>query len=69
MEIEFGDKKLLKLYTTGTDRRLPSDIPQKFLKIVTILETAIDIYGLWDINSLNFEHLQGKDKQWHQFYH
>lgn len=65
MEIAFPNKKLLRLYETGSGRplRLEQRLIDSFFEVVAILEAARDIHDLWRRPSLNFEKLQGiKDR-------
>lgn len=60
MDVEFGNKNLLNLYTTGKCRRprLTEDIKKKFLMRVKSLKAAVTIYDLWQTSSMHFEKLQ-----------
>jgi proteic killer suppression protein len=61
LQIQFKSKHLLELYTKGKSKKydVPRNIAVKFVKVVTMLEAAQDIYDLWRLSSLNFEKLKG----------
>jgi proteic killer suppression protein len=60
LEIEFHNKKIETLYTTGKSSKLKLDqqIVQSFFETVAILESAKDIHDLWNSPGLHFEKLQ-----------
>ncbi len=63
MEVEFENEDLVKLYLGD---KLPKgyqpSIVKAFLKTIKILEASKRIEDLYKINSLNFEALKGKKK-------
>lgn len=61
MEFEFTKKHLVELYEKGKSKKypLPSDIIDRFVEVVAVLESAENIYDLWRTPSLNFEKMQG----------
>ena len=61
MQIEFRNRALVQLYTTGKSgkSKLPGNVINKFFMRVQQLEAADDIYDLWKTASLNFEKLEG----------
>lgn len=61
MNVYIDDKELLKLYTTGTSKklRLPELIIDKFFATIQKIEAASTIYDLWNDKGLNFEKLNG----------
>lgn len=63
MEFRFENKDLEKLYTSGKSRkyRLSEDIIDKFFARIRQIESANDIYDLWNDKGLNFEKLKGHD--------
>ncbi len=65
MKIEFLNKDLLKLFTTGKSKkyRLEQRIVRQFFEVVASIQAAKDIYDLWNEPSLKFEKLQGHDKR------
>ena len=66
MEIYFSNKKLERLYETGSSRkyRLDKSVIDSFFEVIAIFEAAKDIYDLWKQPSLNFERLQGCDNRY-----
>lgn len=63
MELEFKNKKLEKLYTTGKSSKykVEKQVLTGFFEALAILDAAKDIYDLWNQPSLNFE----KYKTWY----
>lgn len=61
MTIEFKNKHLLALYKKGKSKKytLNKAVLNNFFSVVAILESAKDIYDLWNLPSLNFETMQG----------
>ena len=59
MEVDFKNKELLKLYETGSSRKLKltQDIIDEFFFGVQSIIDAYDIYDLWNDKSLHFEKL------------
>lgn len=66
MKVYFPNKKLQKLYETGSSSkyRLDEAVIDSFFEVIAILEAAKDIYDLWKQPSLNFERLQGHDNRY-----
>ena len=66
MEVNFLNKKLLKLYQTGKSNKykLDSNVIQGFFEVVAILTASKDILDLWKEPSLNFEKLSGYKKRY-----
>jgi len=61
LTIEFKNKQLLTLYKKGKSKKytLNKAVLNNFFSVVVILESAKDIYDLWNLPSLNFEKMQG----------
>lgn len=62
MDFRFDNEDLEKLYSEGKSKKynkLSSDIVDKFYARIQQIESAIDIYDLWNDRGLNFEKLQG----------
>ncbi len=57
MEVFIDDKELIKLYTSGHNRKLKlrPEIVEKFFASLQKIEAAYNIYDLWKDSSLNFE--------------
>lgn len=66
MDFRVDNKDLEKLYTDGRSRkyRLPDDIVDKFFARIRQIESANDIYDLWNDKGLNFEKLQGFESRY-----
>ena len=73
MIIEFEDKALEDLFTTGSTsdnryNKLPKDIIKRYVKVVNYLRAAARIENLYLINSLHYEKkkgdLEGIDAVW-----
>lgn len=66
MEITFTNKKLEKLYETGSSNKykLEKAVITSFFEVVAILESSKDIYDLWKLPSLKFEKLQGHENKY-----
>ncbi|NLJ38059.1 MAG: hypothetical protein GX432_04770 [Candidatus Atribacteria bacterium] len=59
MDLQFGNKDLENLYTTGKSRRYQRNVVKKFFLRVQSLKAAKNIYDLWNLHSLHFERLSG----------
>jgi len=59
VDLQFGNRDLENLYTTGKSRYYPDNIIEKFFKRIQSLKAAKDIYDLWSLKSLHFESLSG----------
>lgn len=61
MKVYIEDKELIRLYTTGSSKklRLPGSVVEKFLATVQKIESAVTIHDLWKNAGLNFEKLKG----------
>ena len=66
MNIEFKNKHLVDLYSKGKSKKYPlaTNIIRKFFVVVAILESANDIYDLWNEPPLKFEKLKGFDNRY-----
>ncbi len=73
MFIEFEDKALEDLFTTGSTsdnryKKLPKDIVKRYVKVVNYLRAAVRIENLYLIKSLHYEkkegNLKGVDAVW-----
>lgn len=64
MEIEFSNKDLLNLYTTGKSKKyqINKNVVKKFFKRIQQLEAAKDIYDLWKTPSVKFEKIKRSKK-------
>jgi proteic killer suppression protein len=63
MDVEINNKDLLKLYTTGKSKkyRLPSEILDKFLLRINLIQAAKDIYDIWNDKAARFKKLEGAE--------
>lgn len=61
MTVEFKNKHLFVLYTKGKSKKYPLNrsVLNNFFSVVAMLESAKNIYDLWNLPSLKFEKLQG----------
>jgi proteic killer suppression protein len=66
LQVDFKNKHLVELYTTGRSRKYPlqSNVIRKFIEVVAILESADDIYDLWNEPSLKFERMKGYENRY-----
>jgi plasmid maintenance system killer protein len=60
LNVHINDKELLKLYETGSSKklRLPETVIDKFFATIQKIESATTIYDFWNDRSLNFEKLK-----------
>ncbi|MCG8570540.1 MAG: type II toxin-antitoxin system RelE/ParE family toxin [Spirochaetes bacterium] len=65
MDVIFNNKKLEKLYETGKSNKYKLDkrVITSFFEVISILESANDIYDLWNMPSLKFEKLSGTNNR------
>lgn len=61
MNVHINDKELIRLYETGSSRklRLPDDVIDKFFATIQKIESATSIHDFWHDKGLNFERLKG----------
>ncbi len=61
MQVEFGNKELLEIYTKGHSPKcgFPKSVIRKFFMRIESFEAAKDIYDLWNSASLHFKRLKG----------
>lgn len=61
MNVQINDKELIKLYETGSSKklRLPEAVIDKFFAIVQKIESATSIHDFWKDSGLKFEKLRG----------
>ncbi len=61
MDVILDDKELIKLYESGSSRKLKlsPNIIDKFFAGIQKIESAINIYDLWADPGLKFEKLHG----------
>jgi len=59
VDLQFGNKDLENLYTTGKSRRYQRNVVKKFFLRVQSHKAAKDIYDLWNLRSLQFERHSG----------
>jgi toxin HigB-1 len=61
LNVYIDNKDLEKLYTTGFSKKLklPDQVIDKFFATIQKIESAINIYDLWQDKGLNFEKLKG----------
>lgn len=73
MQIDFRDKALEELYTTGKTkdhkyRKLPADVIKRYAKVVNFLRSVRRLEDLFLIKSLHYEkkegNLNGVDVVW-----
>jgi len=66
LKIEFSNKELLKLYTTGKSKKyqLNQNVIRKFFMRIQQLEAAKDIYDLWTTPSVKFEKIKSSKKMY-----
>jgi toxin HigB-1 len=59
--VHIDDKDLIKLYETGSSKklRLTENVIEKFFATVQKIESAINIYDFWKDSGLKFEKLKG----------
>lgn len=63
MNVFINDKELIRLYESGHSKKLklPEPVINKFFATVQKIESATDIYDLWNDKGLNFEKLKGSN--------
>ena len=61
MTVYINDKDLIKLYETGSSRKLklPENVIDKFFATVQKIESATSIHDFWKDCGLKFEKLKG----------
>lgn len=61
MIVNIDDKDLIKLYETGSSKklRLPESVIEKFFATVQKIESATNIHDFWKDSGLKFEKLKG----------
>jgi proteic killer suppression protein len=61
LNVHINDKELLKLYETGSSKklRLPESVIDKFFATIQKIESAISICDFWKDSGLRFEKLKG----------
>ena len=61
MIVNIDDKDLIKLYETGSSKklRLPENVIEKFFATVQKIESATTILDFWKDSGLKFEKLKG----------
>ena len=61
VHININDKELLKLYQTGSSKklRLPETVIDKFFATIQKIESATSIHDFWKDSGLGFEKLRG----------
>jgi toxin HigB-1 len=63
MDVEINNKDLLNLYMTGKSKkyRMPSEIIDKFLLRINLIQAAKDIYDIWNDEAARFKKLEGNE--------
>jgi len=59
VDVQFGNKDLENLYTTGKSRYYQENIIDIFSKRIQSLKAAKDIHDLWNLKSLHLKSLSG----------
>lgn len=61
MDVHINDRELIKLYETGSSKklRLPENVTEKFFATVQKIESATSIHDFWKDSGLRFEKLTG----------
>jgi proteic killer suppression protein len=61
LNVHINDKELLKLYETGSSKklRLPETVIDKFFATIQKIESATSIHDFWKDSGLRFEKLRG----------
>lgn len=61
MNVHICDRELLKLYETGSSKKLklPETVTDKFFATVQKIESATSIHDFWKDSGLRFEKLRG----------
>lgn len=59
MKVQFINKQLLALYTTGVDHRYSKELITCFFKRMSTIRAAKDERDLYEMKSLHFEKLKG----------
>ena len=61
MNVHINDKELLKLYETGSSKklRLTETVIDKFFATIKKIESATSIHDFWKDSGLRFEKLRG----------
>ena len=61
MNVQINDKELIKLYETGSSKKLklPETVIEKFFATIQKIESATSIHDFWKDSGLKFEKLRG----------
>jgi toxin HigB-1 len=61
LNVHLNDKELIKLYETGSSKKLklPDIVIDKFFATIQKIESATNIHDFWNNSGLRFEKLKG----------